>query len=304
MTINKLSDEVFLTLSRRREKCKDYLEKIQDYLSNDKIYDELQRKIAKLNALIGKARANNLSAEALEAQKNELEKKLDERLFELKISKDKLTVKHYCDICKDLGYIEGKPCSCFIKIYNKLLLTKLGISNQVKATFEADTLSEKVGLTPLYNKFKAYCKNFTSQSKSYIFYGKCGTGKTFLTECIANELKKSNEVLFVNAFELNDFFIKYHSCNIDEKSFYYSVLSGSDIIFIDDLGTEPIYNKVTVEYLYLLLTARKNKPLIITTNLTPREIFDRYGERIFARLFQNENTTCIEFDVENLRTKK
>ncbi len=304
MTINNLSDKVFEILSRRREKYKDYLDKIQEYLSSDFIYDDLERKIAKLNALIGKARATNIASEDLEKEKAELELKREQRLTELKLKKSDLIIKHYCKYCKDTGYLNGKPCSCFIKLYNKLLLTELGISNKTTVSFENDTLSEKVGLTPLYNKFKNYCKDFSNNSQSYIFYGKCGTGKTFLAECIANELNKTNEVLYLNAFELNDIFIKYHSCAISEKSFYYSVFTNSDLIVIDDLGTEPIYNKVTVEYLYLLLTARKNKPIIISTNLTPREIFDRYGERIFARLFQNEKTTCIEFDVENLRTAK
>ena len=298
-----LSSLVFNALAKRRRKYEEYLENVNLYLEQDEKYNNLQAQINKLNAVIGKLSFQGLPFNEQLNKKLELENQLEQRLTELKINKSDLTLKHYCNICNDQGYVNGKPCTCYLKLYNKLILKKLGISHKELASFEKDCLSDKAGLTPLYDKFKKYCECFSSDSKSYIFYGKCGTGKTFLAEAIANELK-DKEVLYLNSFELNDFFIKYHSCDINEKSFYYSTLKNSDLIVIDDLGSEPIYNKVTVEYLFLLLTARKNKPFIITTNLSPKEILNKYGERIFARIFQNENTTCIEFDFENLRILK
>ena len=153
--------------------------------------------------------------------------------------------------------------------------------------------------------WNCYCNNFNLDSSSYVFYGKCGVGKTFLAECIANELQKKFDVLYLNSFELNNLFIKYHTAPLEEKNFYFSSLINSDLVIIDDLGTEPIYNKVTLEYLYLFLSERtkNNKPFIITTNLSPKEILARYGERIFARIFQNGNTEpCILFPDNNLRT--
>lgn len=299
---NTLTDEVFNLLSIRRNKCANYLSSIQNFLSSDEQYDNLQRKINKLNFDIGKAMSCGKNYEDLQKEKDNLINLQQERLAELKINKSDLSLRHYCKVCKDTGFVNNSPCSCFLKLYNKLLFEKLGINNKSLATFEQDTLSSKSGISALYSMFNLYCKDFNKNSKSYIFYGKCGTGKTFLSECIASEIKKKGNVLYFTSFELNDFFIKYHSSDINEKGFYYSILSEADLIVIDDLGTEPIYNKVTIEYLYLLLSARKDKPLIITTNLSPREIFTRYGERIFSRLFQNKQTQCIDFAFDNLRT--
>lgn len=301
---NTLSDEVFSLLNNRKRKCNDYLSNIHEKLSKDDCYDGLQRQINKLNAKIGKAMSCGEDFSQMEKEKQELENQQNLRLAELNIKKSDLKLKHYCKTCLDSGFIESKPCSCFLKLYNKLLFKKLGIERKNLSTFSDDTLSQKTGLSLLYSKFKNYCKEFNSNSKSFIFYGKCGTGKTFLSECIASEIQKGKTVLYLAAFELNDFFIKYHSCDINEKGFYYSIISDADLVIIDDLGTEPIYNKVTLEYLYLLLSARKNKPLIISTNLSPKEIFNRYGERIFSRLFQNERTQCIDFAFDNLRNIK
>ncbi len=301
---NTLSDEVFNLLNIRKRKCADYLSSIQNKLTSDEKYDTLQRKINKLNFLIGKAMSCGEDYSTIEKEKIQLETLQKNRLKELNIKESDLKLKHFCKVCKDTGFIGSKPCSCFLKLYNKLLFKKLGINKKTLATFEDDTLSQKTELSILYTKFIRYCKEFNPNSKSYIFYGKCGTGKTFLSECIASEVQKNGSVLYLTAFELNDFFIKYHSCDINEKGFYYSILSEADLVVIDDLGTEPIYNKVTLEYLYLLLSARKDKPLIISTNLSPKEIFDRYGERIFSRLFQNKQTQCIDFAFDNLRNIK
>ena len=108
--------------------------------------------------------------------------------------------------------------------------------------------------------------------------------------------------MYLNSFELNNIFTKIHTSPLEDKPFYYSVILDCDLIIIDDLGTEPIYNKVTKEYLYLLLNERikRKKPFIITTNLSPQNIIDRYEERIFSRIF-TDNTRCIEFPDQDLR---
>ena len=53
----------------------------------------------------------------------------------------------------------------------------------------------------------------------------------------------------------------------------------------------------------MVLQARKTakKPFIITTNLSLKEILSRYGERVFSRMIQEDNTEVYEFNCENLR---
>ena len=76
-----------------------------------------------------------------------------------------------------------------------------------------------------------------------------------------------------------------------------------DILVIDDLGTEPIYNNVTREYLLALISERldKNKHFIITTNLTAEEMLSRYNERFISRLSDKNKTKFIPFNGKDLR---
>jgi len=305
MKINStISDRVFSHLASIRKQKEDKLFNLEQFLSSDKEYDFLTRKINNLNFLIGKNKSNNLDTTDLEKSKQDVQEKLSNRLTILNVKPSDLELNYNCDLCKDKGYFNGKYCKCFYKFYNKFFLNELGISYKKLPSFSDSKISSDNELSLLHNKFLDYCNNFSLKSLSYVFYGKCGTGKTFLAECIAQKLRDKYEVLYLNSFELNNLFIKYHTAPLTEKNFYFSSFTNSDLIIIDDLGTEPIYNKVTLEYLYLLFSERlkNNKPFIITTNLSPQEILSRYGERIFVRIFQNKNPEpCIEFPDNNLR---
>lgn len=303
MKINlTISDKVFSTLSEIKRYNEDKLFKTEQFLRSDSTYSLLSTQLATLNFKIGKARFNKEDTTLLEQEKLVLENKIIIRLKELNLTPDDLNVKFNCNKCKDTGIYLGKHCSCFKKLYNKLFLEELGIVNKELFTFKDNTLEKTNPLTNLFNKFESYCNEFSTQKNNYIFFGKCGTGKTFLSECIVSKLKNKFDVLYLNSFELNNIFVKIHTAPLEEKNFYYSCILESDLIVIDDLGTEPIYNNVTKEYLYLLLNerAKRQKPFIITTNLRPNELLNRYGDRIFTRLF-SKSTQTLEFPNQNLR---
>ena len=82
-------------------------------------------------------------------------------------------------------------------------------------------------------------------------------------------------------------------------------LSRRNMLAIDDLGTEPVEIQDYGNHLSPvidLLYKRYDEQLftIITTNLTPKEIRERYGERIADRL--NEMAFRIVFDNDTYRT--
>jgi DNA replication protein len=58
------------------------------------------------------------------------------------------------------------------------------------------------------------------------------------------------------------------------------------VLLIDDLGSEPMLNNISKEYLYVLLNERMGRKLktVIATNLTQPQIKDLYQERIMSRL--------------------
>ena len=75
------------------------------------------------------------------------------------------------------------------------------------------------------------------------------------------------------------------------------------MLIVDDLGTEPIFKNVTKEYLYLLLSERSrlNKLTVISTNLGPQELMNRYNERIFSRLFNKRESLNYQINGKDIR---
>ena len=59
----------------------------------------------------------------------------------------------------------------------------------------------------------------------------------------------------------------------------------AELLLIDDLGTEPLMNNVTVTQLFNLLNERQmaGRHTVISTNLNMAELQDRYTERITSR---------------------
>ena len=75
------------------------------------------------------------------------------------------------------------------------------------------------------------------------------------------------------------------------------------MLMIDDLGTEPVFNKVTLEYLYDIVSSRVSagKAMMITTNLNSEELMHRYGERTYSRLTNKQYSAFKSIDGEDLR---
>jgi DNA replication protein DnaC len=91
----------------------------------------------------------------------------------------------------------------------------------------------------------------------------------------------------VTAFGFNNCVLKYHTTFDEQKLTHMEPLLDADLLVIDDLGTESILKNVTHEYLYVVLNERMNskKLTVVTSNLSREGIRERYGERIYSRLF-------------------
>ena len=118
-------------------------------------------------------------------------------------------------------------------------------------------------------------------------FGKTGLGKTHLSLSIANEvLKKGYNVLYDSAMNyLNQIEKEHFGRDISGKDTL-SVLLTADLLILDDFGTE-FEKSFYVSVIYNIINTRLNRglPTIISTNLYHEEILEKYGERIFSRLF-------------------
>ena len=112
-----------------------------------------------------------------------------------------------------------------------------------------------------------------------------------MTNCIAAEmLKKGKTVLYQTAPVLLENVINYKmSKNKDNLFNFYNSVLESDLLIIDDLGTES-QNSMKLSELFTIINTRllnsnnKITKTIISTNLGIKEIFNFYEERIGSRI--------------------
>ena len=232
------------------------------------------------------------------------EKDLTEKIAALKkflAVKESVYVPH-CKTCNDTGYVDKKRCVCYYRTLNDAAYGYLGITSPKTHTFFDNTLSDEK-TEKRVEKFKNYCDNFSDDSKNLMFLGGRGTGKTFFAECIADRLNKSGKnALLINAFALNDVFLKLAYANGIEQLTIKNVLTTCDLLIVDDLGAAPILKKITAEGLLMVISERLSslKPFVVTTNLNLDEIGEKFGERVFSRMC-GKTTVKIPFDGKDLR---
>lgn len=204
---------------------------------------------------------------------------------------------HYdCSLCQDYGVSNGKLCSCY---KNRLIEEQFklsGISNLIKAqsfeTFSLDVYENKEEMNELLSFAKNYVADFASIKENILFVGATGLGKTHLSTAIAKSLiEKGYNVIYETAQNIffdfdND---RFRDRFTDEEPSSQKYLD-CDLLIIDDLGSEAI-NSFTVSCLYNIINTRLNKnlPIIASTNLSSKEIRDKYHDRITSRLFGEFN---------------
>ncbi len=283
MNKRKLIDEVkqqfMLKRIHAQEKADDYINALRQNPEFNDLYSKFTK--TKLDYLKSTYEQENLT---LKYDLQELQGKINDYLKQHNIDKSDLKPKYDCPICNDTGVAGGRICSCLQNELNKKL--SMCVSSQTKfKSFEQcnqSLMNENDKKTCAL--LKSWCEKYPNVSKINIcLVGGAGTGKTFLLECVANEMLKHNQlVCYKTAFELNELARLYHI----GKSYDFSDCLSADVLLIDDLGTEPILKNVTKEYLYNLINTRQvnNLPTLITTNLSQEKLLDRYDERIYSRL--------------------
>lgn len=153
---------------------------------------------------------------------------------------------------------------------------------------------------------RKYVANFDAmreQGTGLLLCGQVGTGKSFLAAAIANELiNQGTPCLMTNFSRL----ISRISEKFGGDQKYLDDLNRFDLLIIDDLGAERD-SEFTWEKVMNVIDARYRAglPIIITTNLGPKDFADRGDirrQRVFSRL--KEMCICLEIKGEDRRGKK
>lgn len=310
-----------LIQARNRQASKDRLEEV--YAAHPEL-------LAADNAIINLSSASGpaiimgqMSMSDYQQQLSTLTKKREALLASYGYPQDYLDGVFDCKLCKDTGYIDGKKCQCFSKRAIELLYTQSNVKNITAQenfdTFRLDYYSNDparvnkttndtpyANMSKILSKAKAFVENFDKANDNLLLYGGTGTGKTFLSNCIADSLIKSvHSVIYLTASELFDVFSSpaFKTTDIDDEIPDSHYCLDCDLLIIDDLGTE-VQNSFTVSKLFYLLNERilRGKSTIISTNLSLRDLRDQYDERIFSRI--SSNYRVLYFYGDDIRIKK
>ncbi len=263
---------------------------------------------------IAKLKATKKNSKDLEEQLKIAREQKQLILSKLNLKLSDLKPKYSCSNCNDTGFVSGVMCNCYKKRRNAELVKACGLDPKNLASFEnfntkiCKSETHAKTLETLKEKLSKWADEFpNNKKKNIVISGTPGGGKTFITECLANKLfKRDFSVCFVSAFDMNQMLTKYHTTFDKSKDAHIAPLLYSDVLFIDDLGTEPITKNVTLNYLFLVLSERERmgKPIIISTNLMPENILDRYGERIYSRLASKLTGAFFHISGDDLRLSK
>ena len=155
--------------------------------------------------------------------------------------------------------------------------------DQAQAYLEQHNWKKAVAGEEDFNKAARTIELMTSCGRGLIISGEYGVGKTSLARAIIAGLPEVLKVRMAIPSDLELLTPEWES--------YCASSCGSRHVFIDDLGAEPTINNygVRIEAVgdYIVRFHALRKPhvrLILTTNLTERELDARYGGRVTSRL--------------------
>lgn len=242
----------------------------------------------------------------LEKEKADTILKRESALKKLGLTKRDITPNYECKKCCDTGFIGIEKCECFAKVQAKVSNETIGL--QLDALSDFDEAENYTELSLAYEKMKTFVQKFPNvKRRNVVFTGGAGTGKTYLAGCVAKAVaKKGFNVIFLSSFNLNNVFIKYHSLYDPERQAGMDALINCDFLVIDDIGAEQLVKNVTAGYLLDLINERNlnGASTLITTNLSPEKLLQKYGERIYSRIFDKRNSAVMSFAGDDLRLKK
>ena len=226
-------------------------------------------------------------------QKTALECRKKTILKQLGLTDKVLNPPPFCKKCGDTAVLKDGYCTCVkAQHLNDKQNLEIPCTAFSKINYTLFDAIHRARNQTIYADIQKICEKYPgNKRKITIIFGGVGTGKTLLAGCAVTAfIERGFTAAAVTAFGFVARALKYHTTFDNEKFSHLQPLLDSDLLVIDDLGTESVLKNITYEYLLNILNERVNsgKLTFITTNLSREGILDRYGERIYSRLFDKE----------------
>jgi DNA replication protein DnaC len=274
-------------------------ERVQSVYESVPGYKELDEETAIASADFGRRMLSGekLDRSVLKEQLAEISRQKQILLREAGYSPDFLDMGYTCPDCKDTGYIGNEKCHCFKQKIIDTLYDRSNLRTLTKAAnfrlmtdkyYQGEDLQKFIGARKTAEDF---VNNFGIDYQNLFIYGTVGTGKTFMSICIANELlKKGHSVIYFSSPNLFNMLADYtfdYNAKPELKAIY-DDLYGCELLIIDDLGTERTNNFVLSELLACINERdTRKKSTIINSNCHLEQLRNNYSDRIFSRITSN-----------------
>lgn len=263
-------------------------------------------------AFASPARAKEISS-GMQQEMERINAKLRHALSACGLPEDYLQPVYRCPLCRDTGYVGEpvhEPCICLKRAVMNRLYQAEGLQGLERENFGAfdETIfpdepieGRKNTQRGYINRIRAHCEAYADgfalgEGKGLLLCGRSGLGKTFLMNCVAQRvLERGFSVVVISAYKLIEAMRRYQFGE-DGLEQVQDLLS-CDLLCIDDLGSEPMLRGVTVSALYHIVNERRNanRSIVVTTNLDSDLLYEKYDDRIGARLTDPSRMAIIPF---------
>jgi len=212
-----------------------------------------------------------------------------------------------CPLCGDEGFVDGRICRCLreycTREQNRELSKLLDLGSQSFDTFRFDLYGAEIwpgvnksprqAMEKIYDECRDYAREFGPHSGNLLFTGAPGLGKTFLSACIAREVSNAGfSVVYDTACHI---FAQFEREKFGRENPFEEAADAEvdrclrcDLLILDDLGSE-MTTAFVQSALYRIVNSRlmAGKQTIISTNLKPQDIGERYSPAILSRIKGN-----------------
>ncbi len=172
----------------------------------------------------------------------------------------------------------------------------IGLTDPVigKHTFEND-LGYNPHAMEIARNYVEHWEEFTQNSQGLLLWGDVGTGKSFLADCIGNELL--NRGIRVQMTNFSRLLNRLTDLQMGNRNGFIDSLNTFDLLILDDLGIER-NSEFAKEQTFSIIDSRYRSglPMIVTTNLSLLELRnpgDLWRKRIFDRVLERCIPVCV-----------
>ncbi len=152
---------------------------------------------------------------------------------------------------------------------------------------EGDLLAAYPEQVRVARRFVARISEHLDEGRSVWIEGDVGTGKTALAMMVSRAALEAARTVAIYSLPRLLNLIRESIEGEGGVAGFLDLLSSVDLLHLDDVGAQ-MRTDWTVEQLYSLINARyeDKRSIVFTTNLSPEELAEQLGERIFSRLVE------------------